>query len=60
VPDVPVVVAGLGGADSVLKVPRRYDRAQVRPGMDLYESVIAVDRNTVCVLRCRGRRGRLS
>lgn len=41
----------LGGADFVLKVPRRYDRAEVRPGMDLYESVIAVDRDRLCVLR---------
>jgi len=41
----------LEGADYVLKVPRHYDRAQVRPGMDLYESVIAVDRDRLCVLR---------
>ena len=40
----------LSGARYLLKVPRPYDRAQVRPGMDLYESVIAVQPETLCVL----------
>jgi hypothetical protein len=34
----------------VLKVPRSYDRAQVRPGMDMFESVIAVFPDKLCVL----------
>lgn len=41
----------LSRARYVLKVPRSYDRAQVRPGMDLYESVIAVFPDKLCVLR---------
>lgn len=41
----------LSGARYVLKVPRPYDRAQVRPGMDLYESVIAVLPESLCVLQ---------
>ena len=32
----------LSAAAHLLKVPRPYDRAQVRPGMDLYQAVIAV------------------
>lgn len=41
----------LSTARYLLKVPRPYDRAQVRPGMDLYEVVIAVFADRVCVLR---------
>ena len=41
----------LSGAQYLLKVPRSYDRAQIRPGMDLYESVIAVLPEKLCVLR---------
>ena len=37
-------------AQFLLKVPRSYDRAQVRPGMDLYESVIAVFPDRLCIL----------
>lgn len=40
----------LSSARYVLKVPRPYDRAQVRVGMDLYESVIAVFPDRLCVL----------
>ncbi len=41
----------LSAARFLLKVPRPYDRAQVRPGMDLYGVVIAVFPDRVCVLR---------
>ncbi|MHA6513333.1 hypothetical protein [Tessaracoccus sp. Z1128] len=41
----------LEGARHLLKVPRPIDRAKVRPGMDLYESVIAVSPDKVRVLR---------
>lgn len=41
----------LGAARYLLKVPRSYDRSQVSPGMDLYESLIAVLPDQVCVLR---------
>lgn len=40
----------LGGVPFLLKVPRDYDRAQVRPGMDLYRSVIAIGDERVTVL----------
>jgi hypothetical protein len=43
----------LSSARYVLKVPRSYDRAQVRPGMDLYESVIAVFADKICVLHAK-------
>lgn len=43
--------AELSGARYLLKVPRSYDRAQVRPGMDLYESLLAVFPDSLCVLR---------
>jgi len=41
----------LEGARHLLKVPRPIDRAKIKPGMDLYESVIAVFPDTVRVLR---------
>lgn len=41
----------LSTARYLLKVPRPYDRAQVRPGTDLYGVVIAVFPDRVCVLR---------
>ena len=41
----------LAAARYLLKVPRSYDRSQVSPGMDLYESLIAVLPDRVCVLR---------
>jgi hypothetical protein len=41
----------LSAAEYVLKVPRSYDRAQIRPGMDLYETVIAVFPESLCILR---------
>ncbi|MBB1511047.1 hypothetical protein H5399_00270 [Tessaracoccus sp. MC1627] len=41
----------LEGARYLLKVPRPIDRAKVHPGMDLYESVIAVFPDKVRVLR---------
>ena len=41
----------LEGARHLLKVPRPIDRAKVHPGMDLYESVIAVFPDKVRVLR---------
>ena len=41
----------LSQARYLLKVPRSYDRAQIRPGMDLYESMIAVFPDRVGVLR---------
>ncbi|MHA6523330.1 hypothetical protein [Tessaracoccus sp. G1721] len=41
----------LQGAAHLLKVPRPIDRAKIRPGMDLYESVIAVFPDKVRVLR---------
>jgi hypothetical protein len=41
----------LSTARYLLKVPRPYDRAQIRPGMDLYGAVIAVFPDRVCVLR---------
>jgi hypothetical protein len=41
----------LSAATYLLKVPRSYDRAQVRVGMDLYESVIAVFPDRLCFLR---------
>lgn len=40
----------LSDARYLLKVPRSYDRAQIRPGMDLYESVIAVFPDKLCIL----------
>lgn len=45
----------LQAAAHLLKVPRPYDRAQIRPGMDLYESVIAVFPDTLCILRAESR-----
>lgn len=41
----------LQDARYLLKVPRPIDRAKIRPGMDLYESVIAVFPDKVRVLR---------
>lgn len=41
----------LSQARYLLKVPRSYDRAQIRPGMDLYESMIAVFPDRVSVVR---------
>ncbi len=43
----------LGEATYLLKVPRAYDRAQVRPGMDLFESVLAAFPDRLCVLRAQ-------
>ncbi|MGC3995139.1 MAG: hypothetical protein QM779_13665 [Propionicimonas sp.] len=40
----------LAGATHLVKVPRDLDRAQVRPGMDLYRSVLAVFADHVVVL----------
>ena len=40
----------LSAARYLLKVPRPYDRSQIRPGMDLYESVIAVFPHKLCIL----------
>jgi hypothetical protein len=41
----------LSTARYLLKVPRPYDRHQVRPGMDLYGVVVAVFADRLCVLR---------
>lgn len=41
----------LSAARYLIKVPRPYDRHQIRPGMDLYEVVAAVLPDRVCVLR---------
>lgn len=41
----------LSTARHLLKVPRPYDRAQVRPGMDLYGVVLGVFPDRICVLR---------
>ncbi len=41
----------LAGATFLLKVPRSLDRAQVRPGMDLYEAVLAIFPDRLCLLR---------
>jgi hypothetical protein len=38
----------------LLKVPRDRDRADLRPGMDLYETVLAVHSDGVCLLRLDG------
>jgi hypothetical protein len=39
------------GARFLLKVPREEDRADLRPGMDLFAAVVAVHNEAVCVLR---------
>lgn len=44
----------LSGARYLIKVPREYDRSQVRPGMDLYRAVIAVFPTGITVLRADG------
>lgn len=41
----------LSAATFLLKVPRALDRAQVRPGMDLYQAVLAVFPDWLCLLR---------
>jgi hypothetical protein len=42
------------GARYLLKVPREEDRADLRPGMDLFVAVVAVHNEAVCVLRLDG------
>ena len=42
------------GARFLLKVPREEDRADLRPGMDLFAAVVAVHNEAVCVLRLDG------
>lgn len=42
------------GARFLLKVPREEDRADLRPGMDLFAAVVAVHNEGVCVLRLDG------
>jgi hypothetical protein len=42
------------GARFLLKVPRDEDRADLRPGMDLFAAVVAVHNEAVCVLRLDG------
>ncbi|HEX5336331.1 MAG TPA: hypothetical protein VFW55_10640, partial [Propionicimonas sp.] len=42
------------GARFLLKVPRDEDRADLRPGMDLFVAVVAVHNEAVCVLRLDG------
>jgi hypothetical protein len=39
------------GARFLLKVPRDEDRADLRPGMDLFAAVVAVHNEALCVLR---------
>jgi len=39
------------GARFLLKVPREEDRADLRPGMDLFAAVVAIHNEGVCVLR---------
>lgn len=41
----------LSAAPHLVKVPRSYDRSQIRPGMDLYEMVIAALPDRLCILR---------
>lgn len=40
----------LASAELLLKIPRDFDRAQVRPGNDLYHGVLAVFEDRVCLL----------
>ncbi len=42
------------GARFLLKVPREEDRADLRPGMDLFAAVVAVHNEAFCVLRLDG------
>jgi hypothetical protein len=44
----------LSGAAHLLKVPRDYDRSQVRPGMDLYQAVIGIFPDGLVYLRAAG------
>ena len=44
----------IGGARFVFKLPIRAERRDVRPGMDLYDMVLAVDHAGVTVLRLIG------
>jgi hypothetical protein len=39
------------GARFLLKIPREDDRADLRPGMDLFAAVVAIHDDGVCVLR---------
>jgi len=41
----------LASAQTLLKIPRDFDRAQVRPGDDLYQSVLAIFEDRMCLLR---------
>lgn len=41
----------LSAATHLIKVPRNIDRAQARPGMDLYSVVLAVFADWLCLLR---------
>lgn len=41
----------LSQAQSLLKIPRDFDRAQVRPGDDLYQSIVALFEDRICLLR---------
>lgn len=38
----------------LLKIPRDEDRADLRPGMDLYEAVLAVHSDGICLLKLHG------